>query len=164
MKKFIPFLVLISAQTALASGDAQQFVGRYRPDPEMCDSRSFKEAERIYVKHEDSYWGRKEKPTKVLMFHAYGDDATSEEVMLGSGVRQAPGTSRDVHGEVPHRWETRISDNVLKSYESVSRPSLGYSRREVTTLTAFKYGLRYERTTQVRGEPKKSERCKLVAY
>ncbi len=153
-------VVLFAVVSSQVFADANQFVGRFRPDKTNCNA-GLAEFPRVYSKVENDAWGP--KGTKSITFQSYGEDARSFSVLLGKGKRQAPGTSKDIHGEVTQSWTTKIVGNQLESIETTSRPSIKYTSWSRTTLTADKKSVWFRREVRGKDETKRTA-CKLVRY
>jgi len=153
-------ILLLSVATGSVFADAGQFVGRFRPDRAHCKG-GLGGASRVYSKIENDPWGP--KGTKSISFTAYGDDARGFSVLLGKGSRQAPGTSKEIHGVVTQAWQTKITGNQLESIETTTRPSVNLKLWARTTLTAEGKSVWY--TREVRGQSETSKlSCKLNRY
>jgi hypothetical protein len=150
---------------AFASGqvfaDTNQFVGRFRPDRANCTG-GLAAFPRVYTHVGNEPWGP--KGTQSLTFQSYGDDARALSVLLGKGSRQAPGTSKEIHGVVTQAWQTKIVGNQIESIETISRPSLKYTSWSRTTVTADAKWIWFRR--EVRGQDEETSKlsCKLVRY
>jgi hypothetical protein len=157
----LALVTLLAVVGSQSFADAKQFVGRYRPDPTNCRG-GLGEFPRVYVKIENDPWGP--KGTKSVSFQSYGDDARGFHVLLGSGKRQAPGTSKEIHGEVTQSWKTKIVGNQLESLETTSRPSIKFTSWSRTTLTANPKWIWFRREVRSQGEEASRLSCKLVRY
>ena len=125
------FLIILStiAQCSFAANDIKDFTGRFITNELLCPG--FSSPERVYIQIKSDSDG-----ISSLFFQFYGDEARAYEILLGKGSRQAPGTDRDIHGEVTESWSTVfLSDNVLEETVRTVRPSIDLDLTQVSTLT-----------------------------
>lgn len=108
------------------SNTPEIFVGKYLPIHDCGEV--FLGSSRVYISMSESFG------LPILDIRIYGYDAARETILLGSGVRQAPGTAPRIHGVSKQMWETRMNGANLKSEEHWLRNGLLLSR-SVTTLT-----------------------------
>lgn len=160
MKSFL-VLVLTVAGSQIFAADANQFVGRFRPDKAHCQS-GLKGMDRVYTKVGADPWGP--KGTKSIQFQAYSDDARGYSVLLGTGKRQAPGTSVSIHGVVTQSWVTKIQGNTLVSVETTTRPSVNLKLWARNTLKADGKSLWLIQESSSNGGDIKKVSCKLLRY
>lgn len=137
------------------------FLGRFAPDPEHCNGWLAK-AKRVYASFGQD--GIVPPFVKTIRLQAYGQETQLEEILLGDGKRQLPGTIPSVHGKVTQRWKTTVSGNILKSAEVIVRSSTKQEWRSYTQLTDFRKGMNVYIKTQVKGQPAQAQYCRLVRY
>ena len=147
MKALILTAVAALAIPAMADRDVAKFTGKFVTNEELCPG--FRSPERVYVAFEDDLEGN-----RVLNFKFYGTDAAQLDVLLGDGVRKAPGATEET--KAMEFWETKfLSDNVLQ--ETVQTVWAGGELIQVTTLT-----LRGQRLTLKYPSPRDGyEECKM---
>lgn len=156
MKTTLSSIALATLTALSAPAFAGSFTGKFSVDASHCDGL-FRSTERAYISLKHGRDG-----IDSLLIQAYGDEATSEEVLLGEGSRQAPGTSVDAHGVVTETWETRVRGGTLRSVEQVVRPSRNLVVRTVKTLTLDRDTLDIEVSETVNGKDEESSFCRLI--
>ena len=161
MKSLFLVLILLAAGSAADAADnTAQFCGRFKPDLKNCNS-DLASADRIYIKREEA---RRQGSPSVLLIWGYGVNAGGEEILLGKGSRQAPGTDPSIHGQVTQTWETTIMKNVLVQKETIERPSMHYVSNTEKRLESTATDLTYTEAVKTGDKPVEITGCRLVRY
>lgn len=129
--------------------------GKYKPVQGECHG-----ARRVYISVQEAAGGP--KGVKALVLNFYGDDAAIEEVLLGRGQRQAPGTDIRIHGKTTETWSTRFEGSTLISDVVTERPStnLKYAERTIVSTTGTQVAIS-KMTVAANGSTSQTEICVL---
>jgi hypothetical protein len=156
MKIIFSLLMIAIATTAHANSGLNAFPGKYTVDGD-CDL--LRSAERVYVRSPKTFKG-----VTSISIDAYGDDASGLEILLGSGQRQAPGTSVRVHGIVTETWVATVTGNKIVSTSNVVRNNtvkVDYTKTIVAERVGDKL-LLSKSEVDAPGESPTEETCELV--
>lgn len=155
MKKTLALIALfVSAQAQAGLG----IEGRYKGVAGDCT-----DFPRVYVSVKPSAFGP--KGTMAVVINKYGEDAAMEEVLLGSGQRQAPGTSVEAHGMVTEAWNTTMQNGSIVCNTTVTRPSIGlrYSGRTIVAAQGNRLSIE-NLDVNANGQVTQNSKCVLERY
>lgn len=145
----IALIVLVAGQAQAAS-----IFGKYQGVSGKCA-----EFDRVYVSIKDSSAGP--RGVKSIWIQYYNNnDATMDEVLLGEGSRQAPGTSPGIHGKVTQTWKTTQSENAIISTSITTSRSGSYTERTEIVRKGDKLVITIG-AQDAANQPFRSERCVL---
>ena len=129
MKKLILTLALLASPMAFAENvTPADFYGKYLGvDGDCVDTR-------VYI-GKGTYAGH-----DALQISYYTDDATGDQLVLGSGEMQVPGTIPSIHGEVIQTWKTTANEDSIVSKTTIERPSISLVRTTGQILQLLENG------------------------
>ena len=125
MKSLITLVMFILSFSAMAS-NPKVFIGKYSVGECPIYNLYGDDYSRAYITIEEN----------SVVLNMYGYDALIEEFYMGSSVRQAPGTDREMHGEVSQKTEVKwITKSDVEVTTYTKRPSIGFEGTDYFRLS-----------------------------
>lgn len=151
MKKLLLLTFVCLNVSAL---EVKDVVGKYI----ITKCNYISDVQRAYIKVETLKTGATQ-----LNIQLYGSDAVGIDFLLGSGSRQAPGTSVSSHGVVTQSWVTQWGADSAVSTETTIRASMNYKAVAIKTLKKVNNFLVYTEveTSNSSPRPVSSHLCEM---
>jgi hypothetical protein len=103
MKIAIILIGFLFTQFVSAAPSPKIFTGKFKSSSTLCPLYG---PDRVYVTLSEDWDGN-----PFVEFNFYSDESAWQDVLLGSGARQAPGTSEEIHGRVIQSWTSEFVSN-----------------------------------------------------